>query len=133
MVDIEIVREWLAKADEDFEFARLNLEEGKPFFGQICFHFQQAVEKYLKSYIIANELEFLKIHDLPLLLKMCLSKDSLFDQLREDCEFLTTFYVDTRYPVHWPTHFSPEETQKTFQSAERIRSFVKGKLGFAKE
>ncbi len=27
MVDIEIVREWLAKADEDFEFAPLNLEE----------------------------------------------------------------------------------------------------------
>jgi len=84
MVDIEIVREWLAKADEDFEFARLNFEEGKPFFGQICFHFQQAVEKYLKSYIIANELEFLKIHDLPLLLKICLSKDPSFEQLRED-------------------------------------------------
>jgi HEPN domain-containing protein len=72
MVDIEIVREWLAKADEDFEFARINFEEGKPFFAQICFHFQQAAEKYLKSYIIAHELEFLKIHDLPLLLKMCL-------------------------------------------------------------
>lgn len=66
MVDIEIVREWLAKADEDFEFARINFEEGKPFLGQICFHFQQAAEKYLKSYIIAHELEFLKIHDLPL-------------------------------------------------------------------
>jgi len=49
MVDIEIVREWLAKADEDFEFARANFEEGEPFFAQICFHFQQAVEKYLKS------------------------------------------------------------------------------------
>jgi HEPN domain-containing protein len=133
MVDIEIVREWLAKANEDFEFARLNFEEGKPFFGQICFHFQQAVEKYLKSYIIANELEFLKIHDLPLLLKICLSKDPSFDQLREDCEYLTTFYVDTRYPVHWPTHFSPEETQKAFQSAEQIQSFVKSKLGFSRE
>jgi HEPN domain-containing protein len=53
MVDIEIVQEWLAKADEDFEFARINFEEGKSFFAQICFHFQQAAEKYLKSYIIA--------------------------------------------------------------------------------
>ena len=56
MVDIEIVQEWLAKADEDFEFARTNFEEGKPFFARICFHFQQAAEKYLKSYIIAHEL-----------------------------------------------------------------------------
>jgi HEPN domain-containing protein len=75
MVDAIIVREWLGKADEDFEFARVNFEENKPFFAQICFHLQQAAEKYLKAYIIAHELEFLKIHDLPLLLKICLSED----------------------------------------------------------
>jgi HEPN domain-containing protein len=45
MVDKEIVREWLSKANEDFEFALINLEEGKTFFAQICFHFQQAAEK----------------------------------------------------------------------------------------
>src|SRR3989304_6790257 len=129
MVDVEIIREWLTKADEDFEFARINLEEAKPFLAQICFHFQQAAEKYLKSYIIAHELEFLKIHDLPLLLKICLSKDASFEQLREDCEYLTTFYVDTRYPVHWPTKFSRRETEKAFRSAERIRSWIKNKLG----
>jgi hypothetical protein len=32
MVDTEIVHEWLAKADEDFEFARTNFEEDKLFF-----------------------------------------------------------------------------------------------------
>ena len=128
MVDFEIVREWLAKADEDFEFARVNFEEGKPFFAQICFHFQQAAEKYLKSYIIAHELEFRKIHDLPMLLKICMSHDPSLEQLSEDSEYLTTFYVDTRYPVHWPTNFSQTETQKALESASRIRSIVKGKL-----
>jgi len=71
MVDAEIIKEWISKADEDFEFALSNLNEGKRFFSQICFHFQQASEKYLKSFIIAKELEFRKIHDLPLLLKIC--------------------------------------------------------------
>ena len=131
MVDIEIVREWFTKADDDFEFALVNFEEGKDFFAQICFHFQQAAEKYLKSYIIAQELEFRKVHDLPLLLKTCLSKDPSFEQLQEDCEYLTTFYVDTRYPVHWPTHFSQNETQEAFQSASRIQSVVKEKLGLS--
>lgn len=129
MVDIKIVLEWLAKADEDFEFALVNLKEGKTFFAQICFHFQQAAEKYLKSFIIAHELEFRKVHELPLLLKICLSKDPSFEQLREDCEYLTTFYVDTRYPVHWPTHFTRDETQEAFGSASRIGSLVKEKLG----
>ena len=38
MVDRGIVQEWIEKAEEDFEFARINLEEGKRFFAQICFH-----------------------------------------------------------------------------------------------
>jgi HEPN domain-containing protein len=53
MVDKEIIQEWLSKAAEDFEFALINLKEGKPFFAPICFHFQQAAEKYLKVFIIA--------------------------------------------------------------------------------
>jgi len=56
MVDTEIVREWIAKADDDFEFALANLKEGKPFLALICFHFQQSAEKYLKAYIVAHEL-----------------------------------------------------------------------------
>ena len=31
MVDPRLVAEWLIKADEDFGFALVNLEEGKPF------------------------------------------------------------------------------------------------------
>lgn len=71
MADLEIVLEWVAKSEEDFEFAALNLRHGHPFFAQICFHFHQAAEKYLKSFIIARDLEFRKIHDLGLLLKIC--------------------------------------------------------------
>jgi HEPN domain-containing protein len=128
MVDREIIREWLTKASEDFEFAHINLEEGKNFFPQICFHFQQAAEKFLKAYIVAQELEFRKIHDLLMLLKICLEKDSSFEALRPDCEFLSPYYIDTRYPVHWPTHFTQEEARKAFQSAQRIKSSVEAKL-----
>ena len=98
------------------------------FFSQICFHFQQAAEKYLKLFIVSQELEFRKIHDLPLLLKICSSKDSSLEEIREDCEYLNPFYVDTRYPAHWPTNFSSHEAQKALQSASRIRSIIKEKL-----
>jgi len=128
MVDRSIVEEWLAKAREDFEFARINLEEGKPFFAQICFHFHQAAEKYLKAYIVAHELEFRKVHELTLLLKICVGKDSSFEQIKSDCEFLNTYYVDTRYPVHWPSNFSEHEARKAFQASLRIKSLVTNKL-----
>jgi hypothetical protein len=39
MADIEIISDWLKKADEDFQFAVVNLCEQKPFYAQICFHF----------------------------------------------------------------------------------------------
>ena len=128
MVDPDIIEEWISKADEDFEFARINLEEEKPFHAQICFHFQQAAEKYLKAYIIANELEFRKIHDLPLLLKQCSSKDHSITKLAEDCEFLTTFYIETRYPVNWPIDLSKKEAEKACHAAQNIRKFLKKKL-----
>ena len=31
MVDREIINEWISKADDDFEFAKINLQEEKPF------------------------------------------------------------------------------------------------------
>ncbi len=128
MVDRDIIKEWITKADQDFEFARINLEEEKQFFAQICFHFNQSVEKYLKAFIIANRLEFRKIHDLHLLLKQCISKDASFSQLEDDCEYLATFYIETRYPVHWPTIFSKEEAEKAYRAANNVRVFIKKKL-----
>jgi HEPN domain-containing protein len=129
MVDRSIVEEWLAKAKEDFEFARVNLEEKKSFYAQICFHFQQAAEKYLKAYIVARELEFRKVHELTLLRKICMGEDPSFEQIKHACEFLNTFYVDTRYPVHWPSNFSEDEAGKAFQACLQIRVFILNKLG----
>lgn len=125
MADPSIVREWLSKADEDFNFAKINLEEDNKFYSQICFHFQQAAEKYLKTYIAAYDLEFEKIHNLIALLKICGKKDASLLSLMEQCELLNTAYIDTRYPVHWPTDYSKEKTQKMQEAAGKIAQTVK--------
>jgi HEPN domain-containing protein len=127
MVDPGVVSEWLNKADEDFEFA-ISVVEESTFYAQICFHFHQASEKYLKSFIIAHDLEFKKIHDLQMLLKSCLTKDPNLQELMDDCKFLNRFYIDTRYPVHWPTRYTKEEAIKAKRAAEHIRDEVKGSL-----
>lgn len=127
MADPQVVIEWVHKADEDFEFAVSVIEEST-FYAQICFHFHQAAEKYLKSFIIAWDLEFKKIHDLPVLLKPCVTKSPSLDIILEDCKFLNRFYIDTRYPVHWPTHYSKEEGLKAKTATEHIRDRVKSSL-----
>jgi HEPN domain-containing protein len=94
----------------------------------MCFHFQQAAEKYLKAYIVAFNLQFKKIHDLPELLRICKGHDRSFDSLEECCEFLTDFYIDSRYPVHWPAGVERKEAEKSMESAEEIKDFVEEKL-----
>ncbi|MDI6781019.1 MAG: HEPN domain-containing protein [bacterium] len=128
MVDSGIVKEWLDKADEDFSFASSYIEDKDQFFGQICFHFQQAAEKYLKAFIVAEELGFEKIHDLLKLLKICQGKEPSLSNLREDCELLNPFYIETRYPVHWPTHYTREEALNAQKATKRIAEDIKAML-----
>lgn len=64
MADPGLVKGWIKKADEDLQYAGASFKEKLGFYPQICFHLHQAVEKYLKAYIVAKDLTFQKIHDL---------------------------------------------------------------------
>lgn len=125
MVDVKIIKEWLDKAEEDYLFAINNLKAKNSFYTYICFHFHQSAEKYLKAYIIANELEFKRIHDLIELLRICKEKDSNFSILKEDCN---PFYIDTRYPVHWGINYDEDITIKAKEKVENIRGFIKERI-----
>ena len=129
MMQNEIVKEWIEKAEEDFGFASTSIEY-TDYFAQICFHFQQSAEKYLKAFIIANELEFRPIHNLLELLEICREKEPRIKEIEEDCRYLNPFYIDTRYPVHWPTHYDKEIALRARDSAEEIRKWIRGFLEF---
>jgi len=127
MADPRVINEWMEKADEDLEFA-VSIIENSTFYAQICFHFHQAAEKYLKAFIIACDLEFRKIHDLPVLLQSCLEKEPDLKILLDDCRFLNRFYIDTQYRVHWPTEYTKEEALKAQTATEHIREEIKKAL-----
>jgi HEPN domain-containing protein len=127
MVDPKIIQEWLKKADDDFDFAVSVIDESS-FYSHICFHFHQSAEKYLKAIIVADAIEFKKIHDLVALLKMIIVKRSDFKELTENCKLLSPYYIDTRYPVHWPTDYTKETAIKAKDAAEKIRNRVRSIL-----
>ena len=127
MADPQIIQEWLKKPDDDFGFA-CSVVNDSSFYAQICFHFHQAAEKYLKSFIVAYDLEFKKIHDLPVLLKLCLIKEPGLKILTDDCRLLNAFYIDTRYPVHWPTQYTKAMALKAKNAAENIHDEIKNVL-----
>ena len=123
----KVYKEWLKKAEEDFGFANVSLKETK-YYAQICFHFHQAAEKYLKAFIIANHLEFRPVHNLIELLNICKGKNHKIEELEEACRYLNPFYIDTRYPVHWPTQYDRETAVNAMKSAKKIRGRIKNVL-----
>src|SRR5262249_50111788 len=42
-------REWVRKAENDYRFAMRNAQAAEGFYDQLCFHFEQSAEKYLKA------------------------------------------------------------------------------------
>ena len=129
MVDPKVVQEWLQKADEDFGFAEYALKD-TTFYAPICFHFQQSAEKYIKAFIIARELPFKKTHTLIALLKICKEEGYDLDLLTDAVNFLDGCYVDTRYPVHWPSDYSREKAVAAREAADKVRAVIKDSLQF---
>lgn len=127
MVDPKLVNSWVEKADEDLEYARISLVEGLEFYPQICFHLHQAVEKYLKAYIITSELDFQKIHDLSRLVKICGQKDNEFNQFFDRVMDLNTYYIETRYP-DFEVKINKLQAENALNLAEEIAAFVKQKI-----
>jgi len=121
----EVVKEWIEKAEEDFGFASISIKH-TTYFAQICFHFQQAAEKYLKAFIIANGLEFRPVHNLLELLEICKQKEPKIKEIERACRYLNPFYIDTRYPVHWPTRYNRKIAVKARDSTEKIREWIRG-------
>ena len=127
MAEFRLVNDWLKKAEEDFGFASSVLEDST-FYAQICFHFHQAAEKYLKAFIVARDLEFQKIHDLPVLLKSCTAVDSSLQKIENECKFLNRFYLESRYPVHWPTKYTKEEALKAKSACQQVQKAIRDVL-----
>ncbi|MBI3559436.1 HEPN domain-containing protein [Candidatus Gottesmanbacteria bacterium] len=129
MAESRIVSDWLNLADEDFGFATSNLTDPETnYFSFICFHFQQAAEKYLKAYIVAKKLRFEKIHDLEVLRKICAKDNKLFKEIKEECIFLTDFYIEARYPAIWPTQYTRSEAEKAQKAVQKIKFLVESLL-----
>ena len=120
------VRKWLEKADHDIIAAKTLIDVQPLILDVICFHCQQAVEKYLKAFLVYNRVDIKKTHDLRLLQNMCSKIDSSFSEL--DFKDLNTYAVQVRYP----DFVSPpmEEVKEYFLIAQKVKKFMLSKIIF---
>lgn len=120
------VADWLTRANEDIRVAEILLKEGG-LPNTICFHSQQAAEKHLKAYLAFQEKHIRKVHDLGALLSFCLEVDKSFSKIESEINYLSKFYIETRYPGDYP-EFTLKDAQEASEAAQKIKGFVMSKI-----
>ena len=111
-------RPWVRKAEDDYQTARRLLDGKTRLHDQICFHCQQAAEKYLKAILQEQGAAVPRSHDLPDLHHLLLAHNPSLRGLRRSLVFLTQFAVDFRYPGAYAT---ARQARAAFRNLERVR------------
>ncbi len=125
--NLEIARQWLAKAMNDLLNADNNLKSEVIPFDTVCFHCQQAAEKLLKAYLIGNGQEYPFTHDLFLILEKILPINSEVDELRDSLAILMPYAVEVRYPDDWYMP-SDEDAKEAREAVNNVLDWIKNAL-----
>ncbi len=122
MRDPEEVKNWLQKAENDFQGAfDLSRRRKHPLPDLVCFHCQQAAEKYLKALLVFYETSFPKTHDLLMLLTLTQSANPQLTLHREWFEILNPYSVQFRYPGD---ETNKDEALLAIKTVKQIRKFL---------
>jgi len=93
---IHEIAEWFLIADEDAVSANILNKENN--LGNSYYHCSQAVEKYLKSYLVAKEIKINKDHNISETLTRCINIDNSFSEILSECNKMTLSIKNLRYP-----------------------------------
>ena len=122
----KLTAEWLGKAEDDLDVARTLLKTRPLHTDQICFHCQQAIEKYLKAMLQEAGMPIERTHDIQALLDQLIPSDRTLRSLRRGTKKLTDYAVEYRYPGR---HTRPREARAAFQKANQFREQIRKRLG----
>ena len=119
MADTLRHREWIEMARKDMQGAEILFEHDADN-GIICFHCQQAIEKSLKGYLISVTGVLQDGHSLVKLCKNAATQNSLFSGLLKDMAFVSTYYIETRYPAEDPLLVSKEDAAECMAISKKM-------------
>lgn len=123
----ENIAAWIRKAENDLLAVDNNLSAARVPFDVVCYHCQQATEKYLKASLVSLGTQPSRTHDLLALLQE--SRTYLTvpppDAIEQAYAILNPYSVEVRYPDDQsePTAADASEAR---QAAETVRRWVRG-------
>jgi HEPN domain-containing protein len=124
---LPMTREWVAKAESDYDGACEALRSRKTSrCDRICFFSQQCVEKYFKARLTEAGIAFPRTHELTILLRLCLHLEPRWATFDQALAAMTQFGVLVRYPGTWATL---SDARHGIRTCRRFRLKARQSLG----
>ena len=117
----EIVQEWLNLGQEDLATAADMVSKRR--WRHVCFHAQQAAEKFIKALLASRQIEIVRTHDLEKLMDHFVEAKS-WGLLEPDILDLSEYAVDTRYPQDSVEALSAEDGDRALAAARKVADRV---------
>ena len=118
--------DWLRIAERDLRRVRRLLDEHNPELAGFCL--QQAVEKFLKAFLLSRGWRLRRIHNLDALLDEAIVHDASLETFRSVCQKITAFYVVERYPLIIDTGVTEEEVHSALEQATELIDRLRVKI-----
>ena len=118
-------KSWLRYADENFQSARVLIESR--LYNPCIHNIQQAVEKWLKAALVELSIPLKKTHSISELKSLCLDHEIAVGLSDEECEFLDSIYLPSKYPLGSALpNFEPNEEvcRRSISIAEKVRGSI---------
>ncbi len=110
--------DWLRIAEKDLRrvYDLLDLQDPEA----AGFYLQQAVEKFLKAFLLSKGWKLKRIHDLEALLNAALTYDSSLESFRPACQKITAFYFVERSPFVSEGDVSNEDVRESLDQTQEL-------------
>lgn len=112
--------DWIRIAEKDL--GRVEHLLGVKDYEAAGFYLQQAVEKYLKAFLLSKGWKLERIHDLEALLNTALAYDDSVERYRPICQKITGFYMVERYPFITESGLTEDDVRDSLTEAESLIS-----------
>ena len=110
--------DWLRIAELDLVRVSRNLRDEDPIAAG--FFLQQALEKFIKGFLLKHGWNLRRIHDLEDLLEEAFTYDGTLAQFMPLCRRVTSYYVLDRYRFLSDSGPSQEEVEEQVAEAKRL-------------
>ncbi|MCX6327285.1 MAG: HEPN domain-containing protein [Bacteroidia bacterium] len=119
-----LANDWLESGKKHLEVAEILFKNGH-YTDIVGIELQQSIERILKAVLAYNNLAITRTHDLAILLEVVKSEIEFDENIREQCEIATDYFIDNRYPVRGSNFLpSEKEIEKVIESAHFIYNTV---------